>query len=193
MMSTGTECCKDERWASVTGHGGLYEVSTCGRVRSLERTLTTKATRRSRAYNRTFQGRLLKHRLGAGRPNITLQVAHGERTTVGVCRLVLLAFRGTPPDGMEACHFPDKDPTNNHLSNLQWNTHQINLSLHRDLQGTSPKGEANPGAKITEVQAREILAQRGASAKQLADEYGLHPASIYAIWSGNTWGHLAEV
>ena len=38
-----------------------------------------------------------------------------------VHRLVLLAFVGPCPVGMEGCHF-DNDATNNRLSNLRWDT-----------------------------------------------------------------------
>lgn len=45
---------------------------------------------------------------------------------VYVHRLVLIAFVGPPPDGMEVCH-NDGDPTNNVLSNLRWDTRTGNM------------------------------------------------------------------
>jgi hypothetical protein len=39
--------------------------------------------------------------------------------------LVLEAFVGPRPAGMEGCHWDD-DPTNNHLSNLRWDTRSAN-------------------------------------------------------------------
>lgn len=41
-------------------------------------------------------------------------------------RLVLLAFVGPCPDGMEACHANDI-PTDNRLANLRWGTHADNM------------------------------------------------------------------
>jgi len=42
-----------------------------------------------------------------------------------VHRLVLEAFAGPCPDGMEACH-GDGDPTNNRRLNLRWDTRSSN-------------------------------------------------------------------
>jgi hypothetical protein len=43
--------------------------------------------------------------------------------------LVLEAFVGPCPDGLEACHWDD-DPTNNRLSNLRWDT---SIANKRDM------------------------------------------------------------
>ena len=42
-------------------------------------------------------------------------------------RLVLGAFAGPPPEGMEGCH-EDNDKTNNRLDNLRWDTRPGNHS-----------------------------------------------------------------
>ena len=41
-------------------------------------------------------------------------------------RLVLLAFVGECPSGMEACH-NDGDPSNNNIDNLRWDTRSSNI------------------------------------------------------------------
>lgn len=43
-----------------------------------------------------------------------------------VHRLVLEAFIGPRPDGMECRHFPDRNPGNNRLGNLAWGTREQN-------------------------------------------------------------------
>jgi hypothetical protein len=59
---------------------------------------------------------------------VNLQLA-GEGHAERVHRLVLLAFVGPCPKGMEACHWDD-NPGNNHLSNLRWDT---SLANKRDM------------------------------------------------------------
>lgn len=109
----------DESWRPVVGFEGLYEVSDCGRIRSLDRTVNRNGVLC------LIRGTLRASRLDAeGRPKLELY-RDGTVTTARVHRLVLNAFVGARPDGMEGCH-NDGDPTNNHLSNLRWDTQSEN-------------------------------------------------------------------
>lgn len=54
-------------------------------------------------------------------------LADGERKYQYVHILVLTAFYGPCPEGMEGCHH-DGDPLNNRLGNLRWDTHVGNVS-----------------------------------------------------------------
>src|SRR5690242_11046966 len=105
-----------ERWAPVPGHPG-YEVSDRGRARSLDRVRVNIRGVRCRYRGqplRTWPARkgYLMVRLGAGR-------------AYAVHRLVLSAFVGPCPDGMEGCH-NDGDTANARLTNLRWDTHAEN-------------------------------------------------------------------
>jgi hypothetical protein len=51
---------------------------------------------------------------------------HGRVVKKFVHRLVLEAFIGPCPPGMEACHYPDPSRQNNHVGNLRWDTKQEN-------------------------------------------------------------------
>jgi hypothetical protein len=54
--------------------------------------------------------------------------------------LVLEAFVGPCPLGMEACHFPDTERSNNRLDNLRWDTRSENMrDKFRDTMGRSEK------------------------------------------------------
>lgn len=58
----------------------------------------------------------------------------GRNETRFVHQLVLEAFVGPKPDGLEGCHYPDHDKTNNRLTNLRWDTHAENArDAYRDL------------------------------------------------------------
>lgn len=116
----------DERWRPVVGYEGLYEVSDLGRVRSLDYV---------DARGRLWQGgpRKSHPNVRSGHPQIHLG-RHGRRRMAYVHRLVLLAFVGPCPPGMEACH-NDGNPTNNTLANLRWATRADN-NLDRVRHGT---------------------------------------------------------
>lgn len=112
-----TDCI--ETWRPVPGWVGYYEVSDQGRVRSLPRVVQhpqgpIRRVGKTLALVRT-PGGYLEARLNR----------NGQRTTVGVHRLVLLAFVGPAPAGTEACHYDD-DPANNTLGNLRWATRSEN-------------------------------------------------------------------
>lgn len=71
-----------------------------------------------------------------------------------VHRLVLEAFVGPCPPGMECRHFPDRDPTNNRLDNLSWATRKQNME-DKASHGTNRKGVPNhKNAGCSSSQAR---------------------------------------
>lgn len=103
-----------EQWRPIPGYEGHYEVSDHGRVRSLNRTV-----HRSDGRLRRINGRVLSpYRDKSGHLYVALSVNRVQRTHL-VHRLVLLAFVGACPDGMEACHWND-NPEDNRLDNLRW-------------------------------------------------------------------------
>ena len=115
-----------KEWRPVVGYEGLYEVSDQGRVRSLERT-TVRVTRRGQRIVQPIRARVMKPGPISSRCR-HLQLAlwkQGNREVVRVHRLVLEAFVGPCPPGMEACHYNDIGD-DNRLSNLRWDTHAAN-------------------------------------------------------------------
>lgn len=112
-----------EQWRPVPGWEGYYEVSDAGKVRSLPRTITRKD-----GFAMKIAGRDLKpSKTPSGHRRVHLSRVGEPPTVALVHRLVLEAFVGPCPDGLEGCHWDD-DPSNNNLSNLRWDTHQENMN-----------------------------------------------------------------
>lgn len=137
--------------------------------------------------------RLTPHPNPSGHLNVGMS-CNGKRSTLLVHRIVLTAFVGPCPDGMEACHYPDRNPANCHLANLRWDTHKANM---RDMveHGNSIRGERHPQSFLTENDVREIrkLYSTGAFIQRdLAERFGVHVQTIFSITSRLTWSHLAE-
>ncbi len=108
-----------------------------------------------------------------------------------VHRLVLEAFVGPCPEGMECCHH-DGNPANNHVSNLRWDTRKGNAA-DRDRHGHTLRGESHWGAKLTAEAVRQIRADHAAGAKtqrQLSREHGVHFGVIHAVIRRKTWRHV---
>jgi hypothetical protein len=121
-----------------------------------------------------------------GRCRVILRKKH-----FAVYRLVLTAFVGPCPPGMEACHFPDRDTRNNRLCNLRWDTKAANQA-DRELQGTVFRGSRHGNAKLTEEQVVVIRRRhvQGETKAQLAREYRVTPRVIHLIVTRQAWRHV---
>lgn len=161
-----------EEWRPVIGREGRYEVSSHGRVRSLDRVITTKT-----GHQRRYKGRMLALVPSvSGYPVVNL----GHSDTRLVHRLVLESFVGPAPDGHECCH-GDGNRTNSHLSNLRWDTSSANNydivthGMHAMASKTHCKrGHALEGPNLSPYQLR--YGWRGCLAcKRATDRVRYHP------------------
>lgn len=105
-----------EVWLPVVHFVG-YEVSDQGNIRSLDRTLPCGDKMRR------HKGRVLKPGKAPKGGHRFVALTGGRSRYVH--RLVMEAFVGPCPDGMEVRH-GDGDPDNNHLTNLAYGTHADN-------------------------------------------------------------------
>lgn len=123
-------------------------------------------------------------------PTGRLQARLRGRVHRYVSRIVLEAFVGPCPPGMEACH-GDGDVSNNRLTNLRWDTHRANEADKR-VQGTDPVGERHGMAKLSADAVRAIRADRaaGATLAALAVRWGVCKQQISRIVRGDRWAHL---
>lgn len=129
-----------EDWRDIDGFLG-YEVSRFGEVRSWwihGRSMYASKPKTLKPTPNTVSGYYY----------IVLTNVHGK-TNALVHQLVLDAFVGPCPPGMEARHFPDRDKTNNKLENLSYSTHQENMD-DRFTHGTVPRGDSHWTKKMPE-------------------------------------------
>lgn len=109
-----------------------------------------------------------------------------------VHHLVLEAFVGPRPSGMEACHFPDRNPANNSLSNLRWDTRKSNRN-DMVTHGTICLGERHGSAKLNTETVKSIRAEYSSgkhTQTELGIKYGICQASIANIVHRRTWKHV---
>ncbi len=115
------------------------------------------------------------------------------RKCVNVHTLVLETFVGPCPNGMQACHFPDRDKGNNALCNLRWGTPEEN-QYDRVLHGTDSRGEKNYNTRLTEDDVRHIrfMCSKGIRGTQvrLAEKYGISKYAISLIHKRKNWAHV---
>jgi hypothetical protein len=116
--------------------------------------------------------------------------SRGRRIIKRVHALVLIAFQGSRPRGMEARHL-DGNPGNNALRNLVWGTHRENMA-DQVAHGTRRKGETNGRAVLTDTDVREIreLLQAGVIQTEIAQRFGVSQVLISLISRGKNWTHV---
>lgn len=107
----------EEEWRPFPGLEGMYEVSSLGRVRSLDRKIETK-----NGQARFYRGKVLSLKLSSN--GYLCLNARGKDYRIH--RVVAEAFHGAPPDpSMDTCH-NDGNRLNNKASNLRWGTRSEN-------------------------------------------------------------------
>lgn len=172
-------------WRPVLGYEGLYEVSNSGEVRSLA------FFRGGKRWPRLL---MLAPRISThGYPYVTLRLPkpgpggtrHGKYQSVH--RLVLDAFVGPCPAGMEAAHL-NGNPDDCGLPNLRWVTHQENVD-HQLAHGTRLAGEKNPSAKLNVDAVRLIRKLRcdGVAGRVIANAFRVSEQTVSDIYSARRW------
>jgi hypothetical protein len=188
VMADSHDTNAREEWKAVVGFEGCYEVSNRGRVRSLDRVVI-----RSDGIPQPQSGKVLRQQRNpkrGGRLSVHLCREDLSRHRITVHRLMLEAFVGPCPEGMEACH-GDDNHLNNVIDNLRWDTKRNNM-VDRDRNGKTVKGLTHGNAKLTDDDIREMRRLRSAGAKlsELAERYGIAFGQIGAIVRGKAWKHV---
>lgn len=173
-----------EAWKPVIGYKGVYEVSSLGRVKSIDRVIpyATGNHRPAKGYMQ-FQ-RMDKN----GYLSVGLWAANKEKRH-SVHRLVAKSFISNV-DNKPVVNHKDSNRVNNVTCNLEWCTASENMR-HAVKAGSKigAKGEDSGVAKLNNSQVLEIFSSP-LPRKTLAIIYGVSGGQISAIKTGWSWSHL---
>lgn len=176
-----------EIWLEIPGWDGMYQASNLGNIKSLR-------------SNRILAVTLTP--LGYGYVSIYKGLKHFKRTVHG---LVMRAFVGEPPHGMEINH-KDFNRSNNRIDNLEYVTHAVNVKYSWDhgkhtrqrvkrVSGVKHfnVGCNNPQSKLVEsevIEIRELLSKQTHSIAEIARFYNVSGSAIDGINTGSTWKNV---
>lgn len=168
-----------EEWADINGYEGIYQVSSLGNVRSLDRVISSGARRK---------GQPMKIQNGSAYRQITLGKNNKLKTHL-IHRLVAAAFLPAV-EGKDVVNHINGDKTDNRLENLEWCTYKENME-HASGTGLMSFGDDHHTAKLTASKARAIrsLHSEGRTYASLSREYGVSPKSIMNVVNNRTWTH----
>lgn len=148
---------REELWKSVVGYEGLYEVSSEGRVKSLEREVATKG-----GFTRMIPNLILRPSpMPTGYVAVNLYRG-GYRETKLIHRLVCEAFHGEPPEGFEVRHL-NGVPYDNRSDNVIWGTPKENSadSKRHGVLVEALKTHCRQGHKYSPENTLEVKTKTG--------------------------------
>jgi len=172
----------DETWKPVVGYEGSYEVSSLGRVRSLDR---IRLSRRKKEI--PVKGRMLRAcKNNQGYPTVNL-CKDGIGKTFKVHTLVMSAFVGPRPEGTEILHGKLGKEVNT-LDNLRYDTH-IENEKDKIRDGTSQHVLSDE--KILEIRYLYDSEQLGIT--RISRLFDLDRDQVWKIVHRISYKHVEEV
>ena len=183
----------EEIWKDIEGYEGEYQISNCGRYRSLDRIVTY-----SNGINVRYEGKILSSfEKKNGYLQATLNRKSGNKKFY-IHRLVASAFIiNDDPINKTIINHVDENKQNNNFNNLEWCTHAYNLTynnVHLKKIKTIDYIELNKKFK------KPIIAKNINSGEELyfnsatdaAREYGFFRQSIVKVLKGVTKTHMGH-
>lgn len=178
-----------EEWRPIQDYEGIYEVSSLGRVRSLDRYV--QGRNGSKCNRRGRQLRLTSYHNGY--VIVTLCKPNSKKKRGIVHRLVAEAFIPNPENKPVVNH-KNGIKHDNRLENLEWCTHSEN-NIHALVTGLKipAKGSKSGGSVLNEEQVLKIcdlLDNTDMTIRQISTLYEVNESAISNIHRGAKWNWI---
>lgn len=173
---------RKEDWKDIPGYEGIYQASTLGRIRSLDR-IDCKGRR--------LRGLVLKQ---CYRPNDACYVClhlNGIQKVYHVTSIMRKTFFSNCKKKTYVTH-KDNNPKNNVLYNLE-PIHPANMAeyLHSFLKKDNKQGSKNGRAILNEEKVKKIRSlARIKSQREIGEMFNVSRVAIYHVLKGDTWKHV---
>lgn len=172
-----------ETWKDIPGYEGLYQASTMGRIRSLDREIECKD-----GQVRFYEGKVKKPRKKNDDALTVTLSKNGHLKTYNVHKLIMHTFKGERPEGYHICH-KNGDCADNRLENLRYDTpSQNNIDMYRY------GGKSGPGKLSVEqaLEIRKLYATGDYTQTELAVSFGVGQSSIGKVILRQTFSWLND-
>ena len=164
-----------EEWRSIAGYEGIYEVSSMGKVRSLDRVDIS---------GRKRNGMILQTVKVGHAPNKYLAVSlskDGVARKVRIQRLVANAFLPNPENKPEVNHL-NEDKMDNRVENLCWATSKENMNYgtrtKRAAKSAKATAERKRAKPVLQIGGDGTVVKEYPSVREAARQTGIDRAQI---------------
>ena len=163
-----------EIWKDIEGLGGYYQISSKGRVKSIDRVVMRKGKPMH------IKERILKPYMNDGYPQY-ICMYNGVGHDVFAHREVAKAFIPNP-NNLPCVNHKDENPSNSCVENLEWCTYGYNLS-YNDLAKRKAIDKRLP---ILQYSKNGEFIREWSHAREAAETLGLNKRAIYNCCQGRT-------
>lgn len=175
----------DEEWKDIDGFNGLYQVSSLGNIKSLEKNVPYP-----RSPNRIRREKILKQYIDKYGYLVVRLSKNKEKYNLFTHRLVSQAFIPNLENKPQVNH-KDGIKTNNFPYNLEWSTGSENM-IHAYKTGlqVSLKGEKHPASRLKKSDIIEIRAIKNKTQREISIIYGVSFQHVSDIINRKSWTHI---
>ena len=172
-----------EIWKDIPGYEGLYQASTIGRIRSVDRYITYKNGKEV-----FTQGKILKICLNTKDRQTVTMSKNGKVKSYEIQRIMGLTFLGYRPNGYHVCHV-DGDKNNNNIKNLRYDSPKENCLDQYRVGKKNPNGvlEIEDVIKIKKLYSTKKYFQ-----KDLAKMFNVSQTQISKIILGQSYSYIND-
>ena len=170
-----------ETWKPIPSTGGMYEASSLGRIRSIDREVGHRW-----GGTATKKGRVLSPIVDRDGYHTVSICRAGTGRRLRVHRLVAETFH---PGGCGEVNHKDFDKANNRPENLEWVAHAENQRHAGDGMRFSARRNPARARKMTpeSVDALRKARADGATYARLSADFGISTATALRIVRGDIW------
>lgn len=182
-----------ELWKDVLGYETLYMISNFGRMYIKPHEITI--SRNGGNYTMVSNGCFRKLNRGSHPLDFYLKVLLSKNSKVKsekIHRLVANHFIPNPDNKPHVNHI-DANKLNNHYSNLEWCTHQENIT-HARKSGLYPERMRGEACSFSKLKSEDVLSIRkigkSMTLKEIAKIYDIHYGTVASIIKRKIWKHI---